>query len=909
MKNDEPLWRRYLRFLDSDVDADIDDELRFHLEMKEREFATKGMGPNEARQAAAEAFGEYEEVRRWLRDHDRRSRSRSRRADHLDGVLLDLRFGVRKLRKQPGFTAIVVVILALGIGTTTAVFSAVDALVLRPLPFADAANLVEIDGLTIPMVFPGGPTRTGGPAAGAPDAPTGGRQAPDAKSSPDLTDLATVDDVFVAHAAYAWGSLNLTGAGEPIRVRIAMVTPSFFSTLGAFPRSGRPLGVGNGRAESREVILSDALARRQFVRGEIAIGRTIQLHGMDHQVVGVMPPGFGYPYESDVWITMPIPITAADREPFRQFMPSVVIARLQPGVSLERADSRVRSLYASYGGRSEQRAEETVAFVLPLHDQLMGDRPAAVLILFGATLLVLLVACANIANLLLAKGESRRPEMAMRAALGAGRWRIGQQLGIESLILCVGGGAAGLAMAHLSMQPLGTLVPPHLAGTISLHIDPRVLAFSLMLVLLTTVVFGLWPILGTGRETPRVAIAGGSRTQTEGRGGARSRGAFVVAEIALALMLLIGAIVMVRSFTTLLAVDPGVDTERIATLELTLANAVHETAAERRRFVEGVLGRLNEDPRIEAAAFVNELPLRGDGGISISIMPEGMPPEQTAEIPFTMSLNITPEHFRTMGIPLLRGRTFRGTGDADERGEIIVNQLLAERFWPGEDPIGKSLSLGGLRMVEVVGVVGNVKGRSLDTPLVPQMYQSMVGSPYPHLALVARSNIQPAELAVALREAVRQVEPTQAVYNVKTMREVIAGPLAQRRTNTVLMSIFGALATVLAVIGVYGVLSYDVTQRSRELGIRMALGAASSRILRYVLRRGLRLALVGIAVGLAGAWIAVRSLESLVYEVGPRDPLAFTAAPILMLGVALIAILIPALRAARIDPAAMFRVE
>jgi putative ABC transport system permease protein len=887
--SDEPRWRRYLRFRGPDPDADIDDELRSHLEMLEEELRSEGMSAAEARSAALARFGDMDEVRGWLREHDRGRHRRRMRTEALDRWLQDVRYGARKLRQQPGFTAAAVLVLALGIGATSALYSAVDGVLLRPL-FPQEEQLVLLDRrIGLPLRL--------------------GQEFP--KSYPDITDMEAMRRVFSSVAAYAPGGMNLTGSKSPVRVRIGMVTPNLFSTLRIRPSLGRTFAPGEGKQGAPHVaILSDALWQRQFGGDARLLGRAITLNGRNYEVVGVMPRGFAFPSATDVWVPMPVPMTFADMEPFRQFMPSRLVARLAPGVTVRQAGERVYASFVAYAGPNHQTDATVAEAVKPLHDSLVGDRRTALLVLLGATALVLLVACANVANLLLSRAAARRREVALRAALGATPGRIMRQFLVESFLLAAMGGALGVVFALLSLHAITAVIPASLVGTASLRIDGRVLLFTSSVVLLTGLAAGLAPAFGARRTNAGEVVKTGGTGSVRGGESSRLRRVFVVSELGLALMLLIGAGVMLRSFRALVSNDPGLRPEHAATLELTLDKTTYANSEAKRAFMEGVLERLREIPQVQAA-LVNELPLRGEGGIRFTVQAEGKPaPKSTAEAIFAQDMRVSSGYFRALGIPLLRGRTLSTTSDSLAPGEVVISQELARLLWPGEDPIGKRIvSPGGAQRQEVVGVVGNVRPAKLEDEMIPQIYASILRTPYPNFAVVARGPLPAGELARRMERAIHEVAPDQAVYNVRTMEQVISTTLAPRRTNTLLITLLGALALVLASVGVYGVIAYGVVRRTREIGIRLALGAHPRRIVLDVMREGIVLAAVGTALGLGGAWLLTRALAGLVYGVSARDPLSFVIAPVVLFAIALLASVLPARRAARVDPAAVLGAE
>jgi predicted permease len=884
-------WRRWLGLGSGWIEGDVEDELAFHREMLERDFRRAGLGPEEARAAADARFGDVREVKRWLTRHDRGRVRRLEIGERIMDVLSDVRHGVRKLVQQPAFTLAVVAVLALGTGATTAIFSAVDAVLLRPLPFEEPERLVLLQGLDLPF--------------------DPGIERESSRNEPDITDARALDHVFDEIAAYAAGGLNLTDEASPRRLRVGAVTPNLFAALGVAPILGRTFSpVEEVPGAVLTAILSERLWRSHFAADPSVLGRSVVLNGESYEIVGVMPLGFAFPEASEVWLPLTVPYTFDSMEPFRQYLPYSTLARLAPDVTIDEAETRLRALYGAYAsatGPSGGIADEPVR---PFREGLVRERRTALLLLLAATGLVLVVACANVANLLLSRGTGRRRELALRSALGATGGRLLRQLSIESLVLAAAGAGAGLALAFAGIRLLNVLVPPALSGVASLRVDARVLGFCLLLALATSVVFGLLPALEGRRADAGAALrTGATGSGGDGRG-ALVRRAFVVGEVALALMLLVGSTLMLRSLHALVTTDSGIQTEGVATLELTLGSAEYETAELRRGFFEDVLERLANDPRVEAAAAINELPLRGVQGVRFLIHPVGQAPRGQVDIAQMASdLRITPDYFRAMGIGVIAGRAPLPTSATGGEREVAISESLARVYWPAvEVPIGEYMEgLGGA--LRIVGVVEDVRPTTLESDFIPQAYYALLPNPYPNAALVARGPGSPESLARILQDAVRAVAPTQAVYNVRSMEEVIEGAIQTRRTNTFLITTFGALALLLSAVGVYGVMAYSVARRTREIGVRIALGARSRQVMGGVLREGLLLAGIGAALGLGGAWALSRVMEGLLYGVTTTDPLTFALAPAALLVVALAAALLPAWRATRVNPMEAMRVE
>jgi predicted permease len=882
-----PLWRRYRAFFRPDVDADVDDELRFHLEMRIADFERRGHSRDEAERLARAQFGEVEDVRAWLTHHDRQRQRREVRLEIMDSLMQDVRYAARRLGQRPGFALTVILVLGLGIGAATTMFSAVDAALLRPLPFQRDDRLVTLNGITIPL------------------------QEIAEHHEADINDARALRTLFTAVSAYATGGINLSDVNAPQRLNVALVTNDLFSTLGVPVAHGRGFSLEEGKPGGPTVaVLSDGLWRRQFGADLSVIGREVRLNDVPYQVIGVMPPGFRFPQETDVWLPLTIPSSFSQFEVFRGWMPSTVVARLAPAATVNQAKSVVKSLIEKYQSPERRAFPSKAPAVAPLRDTLVGKQKTALLVLLGATALVLLVACANVTNLLLSRALAQRSELALRAALGASRARIVRQLLVESVLLALSGGVLGMALAYGGVRALGAVMPPQLAGAAPAQVDARVLGFSLLVAVLTGLVAGLWPALGASRASASETIKSASPNSSVGREGTWTRRTFVVAELALALMLAVGAGLMLRSLESLLSLDTGVRPTSVATLELTLPSAAYASKTDRRRFYDEVVSRMEAMPGVTDVAAVNELPLRGQASIAITIEAEGAPPVPPDQMKMAQLLYTTPSYFSTLGIPLLRGRTFSASYDSTRPPEVIINETTARQLWPGSDPIGKRLKsfFHGPSPV-VVGVVGDVRPVSLEVEPIGQMYYDLASSPPSNAALLARGTLPPAQLARQLRAVVRDEDPRQAVYNVRPMTEVISGAIAPRRTNTTLLTLFGIVAVGLAAMGVYGVIAYGVTRRTKEIGIRMALGAQPRNILTLIAREGVLLALLGIALGAAGAWALRKVVASLLYGVSADDPLAFAGAAVALFAIAVVATLIPARAALKVDPARTIRVE
>jgi len=887
----EPLWRRYLRFFGPDVDADVEEELRFHLEMRERSYLERGLSSAEAREAARRRFGDLEHHRKTLRRQDSRRHRKRRWAEHAGEWFQDARFALRMLRQHRGFSTAVIATLALGIGATTAIFSAVDAALLRPLPFVEPGRLVELPGVHIPW----------GPR---------GVEEPDPR--PSIRTVGAMKEVVSGIAAYAVGGLNMSGIGEPLRVKVGVVTQGFFQTLGRAPARGRGFAPGEGRPDGPlATVISDGLWQRQF-GGRPALGLSVRLNGKAYQVIGVMPPGFVFPEQVDLWIPLTIPMTWASFEAFGGYIPSVVIARLAPGITPELAAGRLRTLWRALPPDQVAEARQTIAEPLrPLQNTLVGTRRTPMLILLGATGLLLLIACVNATNLLLAHAAMRERELAVRTVLGATRVRLIRQLLVQSVVLALVGAALALLIAYATLGLVQALLPAEMIALAPPRLDGRLFGFAAGLALLTALGFGMLPAFWASRTDAQLALkGGGGHGATSSRRG-RARRALVAAEVALALVLLAGSGLMLKSLAAVVATDPGFAPARIASVQLALDRTTYPNAAVRLAAIERILEAARRIPGVAEVGVVSELPLSGAVGLSVQVNPEEGPIKDVAE-PYARYLRAEAGYFRAMNVRLLQGRLMSASDDSLAPAVAVVSEKMAREVWPGQDPLGKRIALldpdeKGWRTI--VGVVSDVREAGLDEEARWQMYYPVQEGPPNRVALVARTGLPGAEILAALRRAVREVDPHQAVFSATTLDELISASLIPRRSITGLITAFGALALLLAVIGVYGVVSYGVTQRTRELGIRAALGARRSELLRLVLREGLMLGLVGTLIGVAGALALTRLLGALLYGVTPGDPAAITLAAVLLLIPVLGAALIPARRAARLNPVDVMRAE
>ncbi len=859
------------------VERELSEELSSYVELLTEKHMKDGMSEREAQRAALLELGGVEQVKEEVRA--------SRAGSGIESFVMDLRYGMRSLLKKPGFTLTAVIALALGIGANTAIFSVINGVLLRSLSYANPEKIV--------MLWEGNVARA---------------RAQNVVSPANFLDWQKASTSFEYMAA-AWDTrLNITGGGgEPEEIEAQRVSAPFISVLGVQPLLGRSFVADEDRPGGNlVVVLSHGLWQSRFAGDPAIIGKQATISGRTFTVVGVMPPDF-YFLNTQVQAWTPLALDPAiDYRQSGRFLRTV--ARLKPGVPLQQAQ-------AELNGIAKQLEEAYPSFnkgwgvnVVPVHEQIVGDIRPILIVLLGAVAFVLLIACANVANLVLARAAARHKELALRAALGASRTRLVRQMLTESVLLSLMGGVVGVALAYGGIQLLIAFGPDNIPRLREITIDPRVLGFTFFVSLVTGVLFGLLPALQASRADLNDALKEGARGSSTG-GGRAFRNIFVVAEVSLALVLLVGAGLMIRSFLQLHKVQAGFSAENVLTMRVQLPMAKYPEAQQRAQFFEQARERVATLPGVKAVGAINFLPLTGLAS-STSFNVEGRPEADAGEAPGTEVRVVTPNYFTAMGIPLLKGRVLDEHDGADSR-VLVINETMAKKFFPNEDPIGKRLIVSWDPKVadEIVGVVADIKEYALDRDANPAIYWPHPREPYQFMNLIVRASTDPMPLAGAVQKEIRAIDPDQPVANVRTMKQVIAKSIARPRFNTLLLTIFAGIALVLASVGLYGVMNYSATQRTHEVGIRMALGATRADIMRLVVGNGMLLTLIGIVIGVVASWGLTRVMQSFLFGVGATDAVTFTAVSALLVAVALVANYIPARKATRVNPVLALRYE
>jgi putative ABC transport system permease protein len=798
----------------------------------------------------------------------------------------DLKFAARMLVKSPGFTLIAILTLALGIGANTAIFSVVNAVLLRPLPFKNASQLVVLRETY---------KNVGNVSV----------------SYPDFLDWRRQAHSFAAMAAIQYRGFNLSGVAQPENIGGYAVSPNFLALLGVHPVVGRDFLPSEENQGTAPVILLSYQLWQSHLGGDPAVlGRSISLDGRSFSIVGILPPTFRYLERSDVLV--PFGVFASELTERGDRGDMDVVGRLSPGVRLSQAAVEMKTITARLAEQYPQSNFGFGAYLASFREEFSGDTRLAVLVLFGAVVFVLLIACVNVANLFLVRGAARAREIALRLAFGASRGRVIRQMLTESLLLAFCGGVLGILLGAWGISALKYLLPADSLQTMGVRLDISVFLFAGAIIVLVAFLFGLIPALQATHPDLHETLKEGGRSATSSRGQHRLRGALAVAETALALVLLVGAGLMLKSLYHLIQVSPGFEPAHVLTMEMDLRSDQYSKDPAILNFWQQILDRVRQIPGVEAAAVGTVVPLTGNHSRS-DVTIEGLPTPGPGEFPHPDYHAVSSAYTSTMGIPLLRGRTFADSDNETAPLVGLVNATMARRFWTNGDPIGKRILRGhpgeNEKWVTIVGVVADTKLYGLDNPARLEVYYPFRQQPNSDMSLVVRSTVDPASLTSSIRAAVAAIDKDQPIFDIHTMQQLVDDSISTRRLTLVLLGIFSALALILAAIGIYGVMAYSVALRTQEIGIRMALGAQRQDVLRLVLGQGARIAFFGVAIGLAVAGVLARLLSSLLFSVSASDPFTFASVAVLLIAVALLACYIPARRALHVDPIIALRYE
>ncbi|HEU4506732.1 MAG TPA: ABC transporter permease [Pyrinomonadaceae bacterium] len=871
------LWRNL--FHKDKVDQEFSEEIQSYLDMLTEAKVRQGLSPREARRNALLELGGVRQVEERVRE--------IRMGRFIETVWRDVRTGVRALVHSPVFTVATVLSLALGIGANTAIFSVVSGLLLRPLPYPESEQIVHVWHTPPPQSFPGLDRFSVSPA--------------------NYLDWKSQSTAFEQMAVYTDTGLSLSTSNDPLPLIGAVVSSDFFSVLRSNAMQGRTFTPDDEQpGRDQVVVISHGLWQRAFGANPNIVGQTLTLNSRSFTVVGIMPAGFEFPQETELWV----PLAWDDNErQIRSDHNYLVIARLKQNVSLDQARAEMNTISSRLEQQYPEENSGWGSVVIPLREDLIGDIRPALLVLFCAVGFVLLIACANVANLILARGANRQKEIAVRIALGAGRARLVRQLLTESVLLAVSGGLLGLLLALWGSKTLVQL--GELPNSGGIGIDTWALGFTLLVSFGAGIIIGIVPALQFTRTSISETLKQGA-----GRSGGspikqHTRKALVISEVALSLVLLIGAGLMIRSFWKLQNVDPGFDTSNTLTMSLALNWIRYSEAHQRLAFMDRTLEQIRSVPGVVSVGTTTRIPLSG-GGSTQPFTVEGRPAAAIAEQPMAQTRYISPDYFRTIGIPLRQGRFFSDHDRDNSVPVIIISEAMARRFWPGENPIGRRLtpsfhSEQGPR--EIVGVVGDIKSTGLDVDASAMMYMPYKQAPLPFVSFVVRTASNPESLVQPVSRAIYSIDKEQALTDVETMDQVLRKSLAGQRFNMTLLLTFAGVALMLAAVGVYGVMNYMVTLRRRELGIRMALGAGRMDVLRLVLGQGLTLTLIGVAAGLISAYALTRLMASLLYGVTATDYLTFASVSAVLIAVGLAASYVPARRATKVNPTIALRAE
>ena len=874
----------------SRMEREMEDELRFHIESRASELMASGLSPEQAQRQARIEFGGIDRAKEQCRE--------VKGAGWVESLLRDIKYGLRMLRKNPGFSFVAMITLALGIGATTAVFSLVNAVLLRALPYKDPQQLVFVWEPN-PRI-PGVPLEAWGPF------------------NADFYDWKRQSHSFSSLALFTTDRINFALGGRAVRVIASRITEDFFPLLGVPPELGRALQADDeeqGRAQV--AVISHALWQSQFGSDPNVLGRELGLNARSYRVIGVMPAGFSFPHgnesldtvgkKTDIWI--PWAMTPKERAS-REDDAGTAIARLRPGVSAAQAQAEISAITAQIDPLHPPEFRGSQAAVRPFDLSITGASRRALLIFMGAVTLVLLIVCTNVAGLVLAYASGRTLEMTLRAALGASRLRLIRQMLAESVCLAAIGGAIGVLIAYVAVRLITHINSGNIPRIDEVSVDWRALLFTACVSLSTGILFGVFPAFATSQFNLNDALKSAGRRTIKAGAGLLHRG-LMVAQVALTIVLLAGSGLLIRSFIKLQSVDKGFSPSSTVTMNIQL-DSRYNSPERQNQFYRALIDRISSVPGVHAAGAINYLPLSGGESLMLLTV-EGHPFEKTT---FFEERAVTPRYFEGMGIPLLEGRCFSEHDTSSDPRIAIVSRSFAQRYFPGESAIGKRFGhndelFGTVSNVSwtIVGVVADVRQMSLDAAPPMQVYTPLWSGGVNSVSVVARTSLSENQLAADMRAIVRDLDRNVAVADVRTMNELISDSMAQRRFQTALLTSFGGFALFLSLVGLYAMLAYSVRQKTAEIGIRMALGAQRANVMRMVLKQGTNLALVGLALGVACAWIVTRSISTLLFEVKPLDATTFLIVTLLFFAVALAASYLPARRATRVDPMVALRYE
>ncbi|HXN51571.1 MAG TPA: ABC transporter permease [Candidatus Acidoferrum sp.] len=875
-----------------EVERELDEEMRYHLERKTEECVAAGLTPAEARHAAMRAMDGIERQKEECRD--------MRKVNWLEDFLQDLRYAARMLRRNPGFAAVVVLTLALGIGANTAIFSVIDGILLRPLPYGDADRLVIVWENNLRRSYP-----------------------QNVASPPNFLDWQTQNHVFSGMSCLSDLRGNLTGSGDPEQIVTQYVSANFFSILGVNPILGPGFTAENGEdGKDKVVVLSYGLWKRRFAGDPGIVGKTIELNGKILSVVGVMPEKFNFFIKQgtltgekpQLWSPWVLPAAYHQRKNSGRFM--TVVARLQPRVTKAQAQTEMTAIATRLAQEYPDFDGHWGATVVGLREQISGELRPALLLLLGAVGFVLLIACANVSSLLLARAAGREREMGIRTAIGASRWRMARQLLTESVLLAMIGGGVGIALAVWGTNLLLAASPANLLALQRVPIDWRVLAFACGITLFAGLLFGFLPSYISSRSAIAETLKEGGRSASAGRQRRTVRSAFVVAQIGMALVLLAGSGLLMRSFALLLGVNPGFDAKNLLTFTVTLPSARYATDAAQLAFFRQLEERMAKIPGMRSASMESFPPMAGLGAAT-SVRILSQPARAASDLPVAAVRVVGRDYLRTMGIPLHAGREFDTRELAEMRHVALVNQAFVDRYFAGAvNPLGQKIVVymksdeeSESQPSEIIGVIGDVRLVGLDAPVEPTVYWPHPELVYSRMTILARTSSDPMSIVSPARNELREMDPNEPMASVATVEELLSDSFSRSRFTMIVLGVFAGAALLLAAVGIYGVVAYTVAQRTNEIGIRVAMGAQRRDVLRLVLGQGSRLIFLGVGLGVAAGLLMTRLMTGLLYGISATDPLTFAGVALLLTAVALVACCVPARRAMRVDPLVALRYE